>query len=455
MKRLLTLALAGAALCGCAVGPNYVPPAPAALHTGAFAAQDGAVESPAAPPSQWWRLYNDPGLDRLVRQALTENTDLQVAVANLGEARALLNQARAEQFPFTGVSAGYAYGRTAQADAAAAAIGRRAQDVWSYAAGLDVSYEVDLVGRVRRSIESAKADACAFGEEVDVARRSLDVVQQGYDIIVRQRDAGGLSDFDVARQATLLAQTRAAIPTLEGQRRSALYQLAVLTGRPPETVLAEADACRTPPRLGQPVPIGDGQGLLRRRPDVREAERNLAAATARIGVATANLFPTVTLGGNLNAIAPTAGGLGQYRNISFGVGPLINWTFPNTLVAQAQIQQTKAAASGALASFDGAVLNALKETEQALSAYGSELDRHGSLQTARDQSAEALRLAQVRFRNGGASFLDVLDAERTLVSADADLAASDEALVADQITVFKALGGGWEEAPAVAPPSKG
>ena len=480
MKRLLTLAIVGAALAGCAVGPNYAPTLPPGAHTGAFAAQDGAREATVAPPSQWWRLYDDPALDRLVRQALTENTDLQVAAANLGQARGLLNQARAGLFPSTGVSTGYAYGRTAQADAAASAVGQRAQDVWSYAAGLDVSYEVDLFGRVRRSVESAKADAaaaeaardavrvtvaaettrayadaCAFAEEVDVARRSLDVVQQGYDITVRQRDAGGLSDFDVARQATLLAQTRAAIPPLEGQRRSALYQLAVLTGRPPETVLAEADACRTPPRLGQPVPIGDGQGLLRRRPDVREAERFLAAATARIGVATANLFPTVTLGGNLNAVAPTVGGLGQYRNVSFGVGPLISWTFPNTLVAQAQIQQAQAAASGALAGFDGAVLNALKETEQALAAYGSELDRHVSLQTARDQSAEALRLAQVRFRNGGASFLDVLDAERTLVDADAALAASDEALVSDQITVFKALGGGWEEAPAVAPPSKG
>ena len=200
------------------------------------------------------------------------------------------------------------------------------------------------------------------------------------------------------------------------------------------------------------MPIGDGQGMLRRRPDVREAERDLASATARIGVATANLFPTVTLGGNLNAIAPTAGGLGQYRNISFGVGPLINWTFPNTLVAQAQIQQTRAAASGALASFNGAVLNALKETEQALAAYGSELDRHASLQVARDQSAEALRLAQVRFEAGGASFLDVLDAQRTLVAADAALAASDETLISNQVTLFKALGGGWEDAPAPAPP---
>lgn len=480
MRRLLILALAASAsastLAGCAVGPNYETPRAAGSDTGAFAAAGAGVAAGAAA-SQWWRLYNDPALDRLVQDALAHNTDLQQAVANLGQARALLNQARAGFFPSTAITAGDQFGRTPAANAAAAAQGRRAENVWTYAAGLDVSYEVDLFGRVRRTVEQARAsaqaaeavrdtvavtvaaetarayaDACAYGQALDVAKRSLEVVQQGYDITVRQRDAGGLSDFDVARQATLLAQTRAELPVAEGQRRSALFQLAVLTGRTPETLIAEADACRAPPRLAQPIPVGDGAAMLRRRPDVREAERNLAAATARIGVATAGLYPTVTLGGALNSVAPTLGGLGQYRNASFGVGPLISWTFPNTLVANAQIQQAKAAASGALANFNGAVLNALKETEQALSAYGVELDRHAALQTARDQSAEASRLAQVRFQAGGASFLDVLDAERTLVSAEAALAASDEALVADQITLFKALGGGWEEAPATAPP---
>lgn len=475
----LTAGALAALLAGCAVGPDYQRPKTADGDTVPFVAA-GAGTAAGATASQWWRLYNDPALDRMVQDALTHNTDLQQAVANLGQARGLLNQARAGFFPSTAITAGDQYGRTAFADAASAAQGKRAPNVWTYAAGLDVSYEVDLFGRVRRTVEAARAnaeaaqatrdavavtvaaetarayaDACAYGEALDVARRSLDVVQQGYDISVRQRDAGGLSDFDVARQGALLAQTKAQVPLAENQRRSALYQLAVLTGRTPETVMAEAEACRAPPRLGQPIPVGDGAAMLRRRPDVREAERNLASATARIGVATADLFPAVTLGGALSSAAPTLGGLGQYRNVSVGLGPLISWTFPNTLVANAQIQQAKAAASGALAGFNGAVLNALKETEQALSAYGSELDRHAALQTARDQSAEALRLANVRLQAGGASFLDVLDAQRTLVSADAALAASDEAVVGDQITLFKALGGGWEEAPQVAPPAKG
>ena len=476
MKRVLTLLMTGAALAGCAVGPNYQRPTPAGSDTAAFAAQT-AAEVSSATPSQWWRLYSDPVLDGLVQQALTENTDLQVAEANLGQARALLNQSRAGLFPSTGVQAGYAYGRTATADAAAAAVGRRAPDIWAYTAGLDVSYEVDLFGQVRRSIESARANAasveaardavrvtvaaettrayanvCAYGEALDVARRSLDIAQQGYDITIRQRDAGGLSDFDVAREATLLAQTKALVPVAENQRRSALYQLAVLTGRPPETLMPQVEACRTPPLLKQAIPVGDGTAMLRRRPDVRQAERTLAAATARIGVAVANLYPSVSLGGSVTAGAPSVAGLGRYQNVAFGVGPLINWTFPNTLVANAQIQQAKAAASGALAGFNGSVLNALKETEQALSAYGSELDRHAALVTARDQSAEAARLAEVRFQAGRASFLDVLDSRRTQIDAENALAASDEVLVSNQVSLFKALGGGWEDSPPVAAP---
>jgi NodT family efflux transporter outer membrane factor (OMF) lipoprotein len=479
MKRALILLTAAATLAGCAVGPNYQRPEPAGSATAAFVAQT-AAEAPAATPSQWWRLYSDPVLDGLVQQALTENTDLQVAESNLGQARGLLNQARAGLFPSVGLQAGADYGRSASADAAAAALGRRAPNAWTYSAGLDVSYEVDLFGQVRRSVESARANAaaleaardavrvtvaaettrayanvCAYGEAVDVARRSLDIAQQGYDITLRQRDAGGLSDFDVARQATLLAQTKALVPVAENQRRSALYQLAVLTGRPPETLMPQVEACRTPPLLKQAIPVGDGTAMLRRRPDVRQAERTLAAATARIGVVTANLYPTVTLGGSVTEGAPTLEGLGRYQSLAFGIGPLINWTFPNTLVAQAQIQQARAAASGALAAFNGSVLGALKETEQALSAYGAELDHHAALLTARDQSAEAARLAEIRFQAGGASFLELLDARRSLIVTQSVLAVSDEALVSDQITVFKALGGGWEDSPPVAPPKKG
>jgi NodT family efflux transporter outer membrane factor (OMF) lipoprotein len=311
--------------------------------------------------------------------------------------------------------------------------------------------------RITVAAETARAyaDACAFHEQADVARQSVQIEQQTFDIAVRQRDAGATSDLDVARAATLLDQTRAQIPTLEGQRRSALYQLAVLTGRPPELISPEADACKAAPGLEQPIPVGDGAALLRRRPDVKRAERQLAAATARVGVAVANLFPAVTLGAAATSGGPTLGSLGRYQNVTLSAGPLISWSFPNLAVAAAQTASAKAGASAALSTYNGVVLNALQETEQALAAYGGELDRHAALVSARDHSSEALRLAKVRFDAGGASFLDLLDAQRTQADAQAALAQSDQALITDQIGVFKALGGGWENAPKVEPAKAG
>jgi NodT family efflux transporter outer membrane factor (OMF) lipoprotein len=472
---------AALALAGCEVGPNYrLPPSPEPVGAGFVSATPAIAAPTAQPATEWWRLYQDPALDGLVQQALEHNTDLQTAAANLAQARALLNQARAGLFPSTSEAFGGNFGRSALGDYEASTQGRRQPDVWDYDAALDVSYEIDLFGQVRRSIEAAKADAqaaaaaenlvrvtvaaetarayadaCAFHEQADVARQSVQIEQQTFDIALRQRAAGASSDLDVARAATLLDQTRAQIPTLEGQRRAALFQLAVLTGRPPQQISQEADACKTPPGLGQPIPVGDGAALLRRRPDVQRAERQLAAATAGIGVAVANLFPQVTLGASSTAGAPTLGGLGQYKNITLSAGPLITWSFPNLAVAAAQTASAKASASAALSTYNGVVLNALQETETALTTYGGELDRHGALASARDNANNALRLAKVQFDAGSASFLDLLLAQRTEADAQSALAQSDQALIADQITVFKALGGGWENAPAVQPAKAG
>ncbi len=479
MRRVLPLYLC-ATLAGCEVGPNYhLPLSPEPAGAG-FIAATSAATAPTAPVADWWRLYQDPALDFLVQQALSHNTDLQTAAADLAQSRALLLQARSGLFPSTSESFGGNFGRGSLSNFLANSQGRRANDTWSYNAALDVSYEVDLWGQVRRTIEAARAgeeasaaaqdivritvaaetarayaDACAFHEQVDVARRSLDIQQQTFDIAKGQRDAGAASDLDVARAATLLDQTRAQIPSLEGQRRSALFQLAVLTGRPPEEVSPQADACALPPSLGRPIPVGDGAALLRRRPDVKRAERLLAAATARVGVAVANLFPSVTLGAASTAGGPELASLGQYKNITLSAGPLISWSFPNLAVAAAQTAAAKAGASGALSSYDGVVLNALKETEQALAVYGGELDRRAALASARDNANEALRLAKIRYEAGGASFLDLLDSQRTEAQAEAALAQSDQALIDDQITVFKALGGGWENAPMVEPAKAG
>jgi outer membrane protein TolC len=198
--------------------------------------------------------------------------------------------------------------------------------------------------------------------------------------------------------------------------------------------------------IATPFPVGDGAALLKRRPDLREAERHLAAASARVGVATAELYPSVVLGGSVNWLS-TSGSLASLGNeyaVAWGIGPLISWHFPNMAVSRAKLAQAQADSAAALASFDASVLSALKETEQALTLYGAEWDRHRALQQAREQHARAFDLAELNYKAGALDFLDVLDAERELVTTDAALAASTEQISSDQIAVFKALGGGWQ-----------
>ncbi|RKG68796.1 TolC family protein [Corallococcus sp. CA054B] len=233
---------------------------------------------------------------------------------------------------------------------------------------------------------------------------------------------------------------RANVPPLVAQRRIALLRLAVLSGRPPAAFPPDVEACEAPPRLSSPIPVGDGAALLRRRPDVRQAERTLAAATARIGVATADLYPTVSFG-----VSAGSGGLlgsfGQESTLGWSLGPLLSWTFPNTRVARSRIAQADAAAQGALAQFDRVVLNALLETEINLTQYTQELEGVTALTAARDFSAQAAREADALYRGGREDFLTVLDAERTRANAEASLASAQTRLVSDQIALFLSLGG--------------
>ena len=202
-----------------------------------------------------------------------------------------------------------------------------------------------------------------------------------------------------------------------------------------------ARTCTTIPRVTGPIPVGDGAALIARRPDVREAERALAAATARVGVATASLYPSISLGGDVATVANELGDLGQ--DFQFSIGPLISWSFPNITASRARVRQAGAATDQALAGFEGTVLGALSETETALSAYARELERHGALQRARDRSAEAARLARMRNEAGRDSFLVVLETERQLANLQAQLAQSEAAVTTAQVLLFKALGGTW------------
>jgi NodT family efflux transporter outer membrane factor (OMF) lipoprotein len=466
------LAALGALLAGCAVGPRYQPPAPPTGAEAPLVSVDPAREARAAPPDAWWRLYDDPRLDALVARAFAANADLAVAEANLSAARASLEAARNGRYPQTGVGLGAVKGRDAATDEILELGGHDPQTIWIYDDILDVSYELDLFGRVRRAIEASRADAaaavaardsvrvtiaaetarayaqvCALGEQLAVARRSLDLVGRQTEILGRRLDAGAATNFDLVRSQALLALTRAAIAPLEGQRRAAVFQLSALIGETPVHAPAEVESCVAPPRLTALIPVGDGVGLLRRRPDVRLAESRLAAATARIGVATADLYPRITLTGLYGGVATSLGDLAANSGLTWGVGPRLSWSFPNQAGVRARIHLARADADATLAAFESTVLQALKETEQALANYGAELDHRQALADAQDKARSALAMAGGQLQVGATSTLDVLTSAQAVIADDAAVAASDAALAQDQIAVFKALGGGWQDAP--------
>jgi outer membrane protein TolC len=222
-----------------------------------------------------------------------------------------------------------------------------------------------------------------------------------------------------------------------------LFELSTLLGRAPSRAPMEALACVRPPQLDALIPVGDGVELLRRRPDVRQAERRVAAATARVGVATADLYPRISLAGFFGGVSATFPDLTTNEARVWGVGPSINWSFPNQAGPRARVQQAKANASAALAGFDAAILRALKETEQSLAIYGTELDRRQALADAQVQAQKAFDLAHDQFFAGALTQLELLTTEESLIMIDASVAASDDALIQDQIALFKALGGGW------------
>ncbi|GAA4763535.1 efflux transporter outer membrane subunit [Stakelama sediminis] len=466
MIRPLTTTLSALALAACAVGPDYVAPVPPAATSGPFIAADNAAVSAASIDANWWRLYDDPVLNGMVHDALSANTDIRVAVARIARARAGLKGARANELPQTDLGASATYGRLPSDQRVP---GTKRED-WTIDTGLSVSYEVDLFGRVRRDVEAAKgdvgaaqadaeavrvavvadttrayADAASTAARLAVARHIVALLDRSLELTRKRHSAGLATGLDTARIAALRNQRAADIPTIEAQRQAALFQLATLTGRAPADLPPIAGERTTALEITQPIPVGNGKDLLARRPDVRAAERRLAAATARIGVATADLYPTISLGGSVGSTGNVLSNIFGAGPLRWLLGPLISWSFPNQSAARAKIAAAKADTQEALATFDGTVLTALQETETALSAYSHDLDRRTALKAALDQAGRALQITTAQQREGAVNSLDLLDAQRTYSDAQAAVADIDAKIADDQIDLFKALGGGWQQ----------
>lgn len=466
--KLLLSSVALLALSACAVGPNYRAPEPLpAAQTQLSEADASAALSRETLPDKWWKLFNDPRLDALVEQALAYNTDVRIASANLRQSRALLSQARADRLPTGSASAQGTQQRIAPINGIPQAI-----EGDFYQLGYDASYEIDLFGRVARSVEAGRADAdaaqagldaarvsiaaetartyasaCGFGAQAATARETVGLQNRTLELTQRLLSGGRNTQRDVDQAVLLVEQARAQLATAEAEQRASVYALAVLTGQPPSQADKALFACTTLPTVAQPIPVGDGQALLARRPDVRQAERQLAADTARIGVATAALYPSISLLGSATSSALSPKDLGTSQSFGFSVGPLISWSFPFLGAARARVRQNRAIAEGSLASFDKAVLTALQETEQALARLKGALDRETALTRGLAASNSAAFIAEKRFSAGADSFLQLLDAQRDRATARASLASAQTDRAGAQVALFKALGGGWEGAP--------
>ena len=468
LRPLLAVA-AIAALTACTtVGPDYHLPKQAMINApaaaGPFVGAAGAGVAQAPLPDHWWRLYQSPDLDRLITEAFAANTDLRVAEANLQRSRALVKEAQAAGQPNLALNA----------TAARAQLSAEQYLEFTplplenlYGVGLSASYQLDLFGGIRRGVEAAKADdeaieaardlvrvtvagdvakayvdVCGAGDQLAAARAALALQQQSLTLTQRLAQGGRATRLDLTRSQGQIDQFRANIPALEAARRNGLYRLATLTGKPPAAFEAGLDRCVSAPRLAQPIPVGDGAALLKRRPDVRAAERRLAARTAEIGVATAALYPEVSLGASIGS----TGALGDFLKPAtndWSIGPSVSWEL-NHSAARARIQAAKASQVAELARFDGVVLTALRDVEIALNVYAHDLDRQRSLIAARDQAASAVADAHRLQAAGRSGSLATLDAERTLAATQSAVAALRAQIADDQVAVFLALGGGWE-----------
>lgn len=464
MRRLLSSCLALLAA-GCVAGPEYRVPENAIVArpqaSAPFLGGRNAGVTQADLPPHWWRLYGEPRLDAYVVEALSANTDLRAADANLRRASAIVREVEAARTVSTNASAQAAGARVGGPTAGLLA-------PFTYALGFDIGYPLDLAGGIRRGIEAANAQdeaalaardqvrvvvatavtrnyarVCADGVALAAAQRVVTIQRSTLDVALRMARGGRGTRFDSDRARAAAFASEAAIPLILADRRAALFSLAALMGRLPADYPRELESCTVIPSLVRPVPVGDGASLLKHRPDVRMAERLLAASTANIGVATADLYPKVNLGGSVGSATAIDRALSP-SSFGFSLGPLVSWSFPNRRVARARIGQASAEADAAFAGFDGTVLIALQQTETALSSYAQARNQLAALERAAAAAGSASSDARRLQRFGRTPFLDVLNAQASYAASQSNLSTARASLIDRQIDLFLTLGGGWE-----------
>lgn len=446
------------------VGPGYEPPVAEVPATWREAPSAGLVAG-ESDTARWWQRLGDPLLDELVERAVADGLDLRAAAARVREARALRGVAAGERYPAASATASYEH----REDSENTPFGEFISETDIHSLGLGASWEVDLWGRVRRSVEAADAelaasiedaravlvavaaetasayvDLRAFQARLAIARTNVSLQEQTLAVVRARYDAGLVGERDVAQAGTNVGTTRARVPALEAGVRAAENRLAVLVGQPPGALAERLAETRPIPRPPSEVAIGVPAELVRRRPDVRRAERRLAAEVARIGVAEGELYPRLSLVGTIGLASDGAQRLFETDSRVLGFGPSLQWNvFQGGRLRQLVAAQDARAEQAAVA-WESSVLLALEETENAMTAYVREQSRRDALAFAADQARGAVAAAQSQYREGLSDFQSVLDSERALAGLEDEVADSSAAITSNLIALYRALGGAFE-----------
>jgi NodT family efflux transporter outer membrane factor (OMF) lipoprotein len=461
----LAAILAGGA---CTVGPDFEPPAPSAPAswagvgpTDAASHAESVTTAKAAELEKWWERFQDPELTALVENALRTNLDVEIAKTRLREAVAARGVVAGGLWPDLNASGSYQR----------VGVGGTPQN--SFQAGLNASWVLDVFGGVRRGVESADATIAlseenirdvqvilisevalnyiqlrSFQEQIAIGKENIKSQQHTADLTEQKSSAGFVSHLDVANANAQVAATTAVIPVLQTLVEQNIYALSVLLGRPPADLLVELSTSAPVPLTPPEIPVGLPSDLLRRRPDIRAAEASLHAATAQIGVAVSALFPQFSLTGLLNYQSSLLGDLFSAGSRIWSVGPQASWSLlqGGSLVSNVRLQE--ALRDEAFITYKKTVLTALQDVESALVAFSREWDHRKALSDAVAYNRSALDLSDQLYRQGATDFLNVLNAERSLFVSQIALAQSNQSIATDLVALYRALGGGWEEAGA-------
>ena len=461
MKRTLSLILMGASL-------SWSASIPAQFHSEA----EGASADPAV--EQWWRSFHDAELDSLIERAVRANLDLKIAASRLLEARAARGVARAGLLPSieTSDSPQRVRGGLTQGifrpNAGSQSSLLAPYETNIFQQGFDASWEIDFFGGKRHALEAATADVAATEEarrdtlvsllaevarnyselrgterRLEISGHNINLQTDTLDLTKVRAEAGLGTELDVERQASQLAATEAMVPALESARQMSIHRLSVLLGEEPASLATELKQSKPLPATPPVVPVGLSSDLLKRRPDIRRADAEVTAASARVGVARSDFFPKITLTGAAGRQGTSFSGLTLGAGNFFAIGPAIKLPIFTGGRLRANMEAQKQRLSQAQLAYQSAVLRSLEETENALTAYGREQERRERLQVAAQASQQATQLANELYTRGLADFLSVLDAQRQQLAIEDDLAQSDTAVVTNLVALYKALGGGW------------